>query len=129
MEQLLYEDLSYKIIGACIEVHKKLGRGFLESVYQEVLENEFNICHIPFERQKKLKLSYKDIKLKKYFVADFICFDKIIVEIKAHQILYDSSQYQVINYLKATNYKLGLLINFGEVSLQWKRFINTSSHI
>jgi GxxExxY protein len=125
MESLLYEEKSYLIIGICMEVHKKLGNGFLESVYQEVLENEFNNRKIPFERQRKLELFYKGTKLKKYFMADFICFDKILVEIKAAAFLHESSKQQVINYLKATDYKLGLLINFGGSSLQWKRFINS----
>ena len=108
-----------------MEVHKNLGNGFLESVYQEVLENEFNKHNIPFQKQKKLELFYKDAKLKKYFIADFICYDKILVEIKATNILHQSFKQQVINYLKATDYKLGLLINFGGSSLQWKRFINS----
>ena len=125
MGSLLYEKRSYQIIGVCMEVHKNLGNGFLESVYQEVLENEFNKHNIPFQKQKKLELFYKDAKLKKYFIADFICFDKILVEIKAATFLHESSKQQVINYLKATDYKLGLLINFGGSSLQWKRFINS----
>ena len=125
MESLLYEKRSYQIIGVSMEVHKNLGNGFLESVYQEVLENEFNKHKIPFERQRKLELFYKDAKLKKYFIADFICYDKILVEIKAATFLHESSKQQVINYLKATDYKLGLLINFGGSSLQWKRFINS----
>ena len=125
MESLLYEEKSYQIIGICMEVHKNLGNGFLESVYQEVLENEFNNHKIPFQRQRKLELFYKDAKLKKYFIADFICYDKILVEIKATSFLHESFKRQVINYLKATDYKLGLLINFGGSSLQWKRFINS----
>ena len=125
MESLLYEKQSYEIIGVCMEVHKNLGNGFLESVYEEVLENEFTNHKIPFEKQKKLELFYKDAKLKKYFIADFICYDKILVEIKATSFLHESFKQQVINYLKATDYKLGLLINFGGSSLQWKRFINS----
>ncbi len=125
MESLLYEKRSYQIIGVCMEVHKNLGNGFLESVYQEVIENEFSNRKIPFEKQKKLELFYKDAKLKKYFIDDFICYDKILVEIKATNDLHESFKQQVINYLKATDYKLGLLINFGGSSLQWKRFINS----
>ena len=124
MGSLLYEKRSYQIIGVCMEVHKNLGNGFLESVYEEVLEKEFTNHKIPFEKQKKLELFYKDAKLKKYFIADFICFDKILIEIKAVTFPHESSNQQVINYLKATDYKLGLLINFGGPSLQWKRFIN-----
>lgn len=108
-----------------MEVHKKLGTGFLESVYQEVLQKEFVKKDIPFEQQKKLQLYYDQVPLKKYFIADFVCFDKIIIEIKSVSFMNDKAKQQVINYLKATNFKLGLLINFGESSLKWKRVINT----
>lgn len=125
MSELLFEEESYKIIGICMEVHKKLGTGFLESVYQEVLQKEFVKKDIPFEQQKKLQLYYDQVPLKKYFIADFVCFDKIIIEIKSVSFMNDKAKQQVINYLKATNFKLGLLINFGESSLKWKRVINT----
>lgn len=125
MSELLFEEESYKIIGICMEVHKKLGTGFLESVYQEVLQKEFVKRNVPFEQQKKLQLYYDQVELKKYFIADFVCFDKIIIEIKSVQFVNSNAKQQVINYLKATNFKLGLLINFGESSLKWKRIINT----
>ena len=106
-------------------IHKNLGNGFLESVYQEVLAKEFAKEEIPFEEQKKLNLFYEGEKLEKYFKADFLCYDKIIVEIKSVSFLNKNLESQVINYLKATNKEIGLLINFGEKSLKWKRFINT----
>lgn len=109
-----------------MEVHKKMGSGFLESVYQEVVTKEFVKEKIPFEKEKKLNLIYEGEKLDKYFKADFLCYDKIIVEIKSVSFLNKNLESQVINYLKATNKEIGLLINFGEKSLKWKRFINTN---
>mgnify|MGYP006449632009 CR=1 FL=1 len=126
MSNLLYEQESYKIIGACMKVHKSLGAGFLESIYQEALEKEFEKQKIEYERQRKIHVYYEGTRMKKYFIADFICFDKIVVEIKAASFLHQSTEAQTINYLKSTNYKLGLLINFGQSSLVWKRFINTN---
>ncbi|MBI6119753.1 GxxExxY protein [Salegentibacter maritimus] len=124
VKELLYEEETYKIIGACMKVHRVLGSGFLESVYQEALEKEFLVQNIPFKRQMKLNLMYDGEALKKYFIADFFCFDQIIIEIKAVSFLNKNMESQTINYLKATNKKLGLLINFGQESLKWKRFIN-----
>ncbi|WPY98258.1 GxxExxY protein [Christiangramia sp. OXR-203] len=127
MSALLFENETYKIIGACMKVHKGLGHGFLESVYQEVLSKEFNKFSIPFEEQKKLNLYYEGEKLEKYFKADFLCYNKIIIELKSVAFLNKSLESQVINYLKATNKEVGLLINFGEKSLKWKRFVNTEN--
>jgi GxxExxY protein len=127
MGKLIYEEETYKIIGACMTVHKHMGNGFLESVYQEALERELAKSEIPFEPQKKLMVYYDGLKLNKYFVADFVCYDKIILEIKAVSFLTKSIKQQVINYLKSTDLEVGLLINFGEKSLSWKRFINTPS--
>ncbi len=127
MSKLLYEDETYKIIGACMTVHKNLGNGFLESVYQEALEKELTKAEVPFERQKRLHVYYDGQKLDKYFVADFVCYNKIILEIKAVSFLAQSLKQQVINYLKSTELQLGFLVNFGEKSLTWKRFINTYS--
>ena len=106
-------------------VHKGLGAGFLESVYHEALEKEFETQRVNFDSKKKLQVYYNQEPLKKYFIADFICFDKVVVEIKAASFLHKDTEAQTINYLKSTNYKLGLLINFGQSSLTWKRFINT----
>ena len=125
MSDLLFEEETYKIIGACMGVHKNLGNGFLESVYQEALEKEMNKAEIPFERQKKIQVKYDDQYLDKYFMADFVCYDKIILELKAVSLLNNDHMAQVLNYLKATGYQLGLLINFGQTSLTWKRLIYT----
>lgn len=110
---VLYREESYSILGACFEVYKEKGCGFLESVYQECLSIEFELQHIPFIAQHPLSLSYKDRPLQQMYLPDFICFDKIIVEIKAVSTLDDIHRAQVHNYLKSTGYKLGLLINFG----------------
>ncbi|MGE5428758.1 MAG: GxxExxY protein [Methylococcaceae bacterium] len=122
---LLYEDETYKIIGACINVHKALGPGFLESVYQEALEKELIRLKIPYIRHKKLQIVFNGEFLNKFFVADLVCFDVIIVELKASQYLSKIDLDQTINYLKSTNLCVGLLVNFGESSLRWKRFINS----
>ena len=110
---LLYSDLTYAINGAAFHVYNKLGHGFLEAVYQEALEIEFQRRNIPYEREKELKITYDGVELKQTYKADFVCFGKIIVELKAVSALDDVHRSQVYNYLHATNYKLGLLINFG----------------
>lgn len=120
---LLYKEEVYRVIGAAMEVHKTLGYGFLEPVYQEALEIELGTSKIPFQAQKPLQLLYKGTALEKYYIADFCVFDKIIIEIKAVEHLDSSHVAQVINYLKATGFKLGLLINFGAKSLEWKRIV------
>jgi|SRR5450759_257714 len=124
MVDILFKEESYKIIGACMEVHKKLGSGFLESVYSEALEIEFKKVDIPYEREKKLPVFYDDQPLKKYFKADFVCFDAIIIELKATKFLIDADHKQTINNVKATRFKLGLLVNFGTTSLTYKRIVN-----
>jgi GxxExxY protein len=124
-ENILYKEESFRIIGACMKVHTALGAGFLESVYHEALEKEFKNQEIEFDSKRKLQVYYNNVPLKKYFIADFICFIKIIIEIKAALFLHKDTEAQTINYLKSTNYKLGLLVNFGQSSLTWKRFINT----
>ena len=111
--EIVFKEGSYSIIGACFEVYKEKGCGFLEAVYQECLEMEFRLQGIPFKGQPCLHLTYKGVPLKHTYEPDFICFDKIIVEIKAVSELTDIHRAQVHNYLKATGYKLGLLINFG----------------
>jgi len=123
VEGLLYKDEVYQIIGAAMEVHKVLGPGFLEAVYQEALEIEFILRGIPFESYKNLKIPYKESVLKKCYEADFVVFEKIIVEIKALDSIISKNKAQIINYLKATKLRLGVLINFGEESLVWKRFV------
>ena len=118
---LIYKEETYKIIGAAMDVHSTLGSGFLEAVYQEALAMEFERKGIPFKQEEKLKIKYKDQILSKFYEADFICYDKIIVETKAIKELSGINEAQVINYLKATELKIGLLINFGSVSLEHKR--------
>ncbi len=121
--KLVEEDKTYKIIGACMEVHKQLGNGFLEAVYQEALEEEFRLSGIPYEREKRLQIKYKDKVLSKYYMADFICYNSIIIELKALSQITNEHKSQVLNYLKATNNKVGLLVNFGTISLQHKRLV------
>jgi GxxExxY protein len=121
--KLLYESETYKIIGAAIEVHRELGMGFLEPVYQEALEMEFSQQGIPYSREMPLSIHYKGRTLNKLYMADFICYDKIIVELKALKALASEHQAQVLNYLKATGMELGLLLNFGKGSLEHKRII------
>lgn len=122
-EDFLYEKETYQIIGAMLEVHKTLGCGFLEAVYQEALSIEFEKQNIPFVKEKKLILFYKGIQIEKFYIADFVCFDKIIVELKALSALTSTHDSIMINYLKATKLKVGLLANFGERSLKHKRLI------
>ena len=121
--ELLYEEESYAIIGAAIDVHKELGNGFLEAVYQEALEKEFQIGKIPYKREVPLTIYYKNEHLNKVYIADFICFDKIIVELKALSAITFEHHAQVLNYLKASRLSLGLIMNFGKQSLEHKRII------
>ena len=110
---IIYKEESYKIVGAAFNVYNILGSGFLEAVYQEALEIEFQRQGIPFTREKELKIHYNGIELKQTYKADIICYDQIIVELKAVNTLEDIHRTQVFNYLHATGYKLGLLLNFG----------------
>jgi len=124
MEELLYKDEVFRIIGAAIEVHKELGNGFLEAVYQEAFEYELTSRSLPFASQKTLKIQYKGRVLNKEYLADLVCFDNIIVELKALQRLSGNEESQLLNYLKATGMKVGLLINFGSCGkLEWKRLV------
>ena len=111
--EIVFKEESYSIMGACFEVYREKGCGFLEAVYQECLEREFRLQGISFKSQPCLPLSYKGVPLEQTYQPDFICFDQIIVEIKAVSEVTDVHRAQVHNYLKATGYKLGLLINFG----------------
>ncbi len=119
-----FEEETKQIINACMEVHNELGNGFLEPVYQEALEEEFKIRSIPYEREKLLPIVYKGKTLKKEYFADFICFNEIVVELKAVSVLSKPHKAQVLNYLNAANKKIGLLINFGATSLKWERISN-----
>jgi GxxExxY protein len=113
---------TYKIIGAALEVHKELGCGFLEAVYQEALEKEFTAQAIPFNVQPVLKIFYKGNPLMKTYQPDFVCYDEVIVEIKALSNLSGVEEAQLINYLQASKLRTGLLLNFGSKSLEYKRF-------
>lgn len=124
MEALLLKEEVYAFVGAAIEVHREFGAGFLEAVYQEGLEIELADRRIPFLPQHELRLFYKGRELKKTYCVDFLCFGQIIVEIKALDRLSGKEEAQVLNYLKATGLRVGLLINFGASGkLEWKRFV------
>lgn len=123
--KILFKDESYQIIGACMKVHRTLGTGFLEAVYEEALEKEFQNQKIPFKKQVNLDLYYGSQKLKKYYRADFVCYDTIILEIKAVNLIPTVFYAQLKNYLKCTNSELGMLINFGSSSLTYKRILNS----
>ena len=121
---LLYKEECYKIMGACFEVYKEKGCGFVEPVYQECLSLEFALQGIPFEAQVDLSIEYKGWPLHQSYRPDFICFGKIIVEIKAVSQLTNEHRAQMHNYLKATGLKLGLLVNFGHYpQVDWERII------
>ncbi len=124
---ILYKDESYKIIGACMKVHRELGAGFLESIYEEALKKEFFNSGIPFNNQVKLNVYYNGEKLNKFYKADFICYDKIILEIKSVSQVPNVFYSQIKNYLTATKKELGMLVNFGQSSLTYKRIINSKN--
>jgi GxxExxY protein len=121
--ELICKEEVYQIIGVAMEVHKELGCGFLEVVYQEALEIEFRLKNIPYKREARLKIYYKGNLLKKFYETDFVCFDKVIVETKALDALTSVHKSQLLNYLKATGIKVGLLLNFGSKSLEYSRMV------
>lgn len=124
MSKLILKDEVYAVVAAAIEVHRELGCGFLEGVYQESMELELSDRRIPFEAQKPLVVQYKGRPLKRQYVADAICFGQLIVELKALEKLSGKEESQILNYLKATGFRVGVLINFGSVGrLEWKRFV------
>ena len=123
MSDFLYQDDTFKIIGILFEVHKNLGKGFSEIVYKDAIEYEFKINNISFEREKEYTVNYKETILNHKFYADFVVYDKIISEIKSCKIVSESHISQCINYLKVSNNKLALLINFNKSSLEYKRII------
>lgn len=120
---MINDDKTYAIIGAAQNVHGELGYGFLEPVYQEALACEFDLLNIPYKKEVEIPIFYKGKKLDKYYKADFICFDSVVVELKALQKLSGTEISQVINYLKATKIEKGLLLNFGNESLEQKRIL------
>ena len=123
MEDFYLKEETYQIIGLCMEVHKTLGKGHNENVYGDALEYEFKMNNIPYEREKKYNIEYKDIVLPRYYFSDFTVFNEIILELKAIETISNSELKQTLNYLAASKNKIGLLINFGEDSLKYKRVI------
>ena len=123
MTDIYLKEESYKIIGICMEVHNILGKGHSEVVYKDALEYELRINLIPFEREKIYEIEYKDIILPRKYIADFVIYNEIIFELKAISQLTNSDIKQTLNYLASSKNKLGLLINFGEDSLKYKRIL------
>lgn len=123
MKDLIYKEESYQIIGKCMEVHNNLGPGFLEIVYKDALELEFKKSGITYEREKEYPVNYKGVILPHKFYADFVVFDKIILEVKGVSGIADEFVAQAINYLKVSNNKLALIVNFGELRLNYKRVV------
>ncbi len=123
MSDYLYEDDTYKIIGALIEVHKNLGKGFSEIVYKDAFEYELKRINFSFEREKEYLVHYKDIILNHKFYADFVVLDKIIIEIKSTESLHEKHISQCLNYLHVSGHRLAILVNFNKTSLEYKRII------
>jgi GxxExxY protein len=124
--ELIYKDKSYKVVGACMEVSNEKGFGFHEAVYQEYLELELGFQSVPFDSQKELSLEYKGHPLEQTYIPNLICFGKIVVELKAVSALTDDHRGQILNYLRATGMKLGILVNFGNSGkLEWERIVLT----
>ncbi|MBR2355933.1 MAG: GxxExxY protein [Kiritimatiellae bacterium] len=121
---ILYEEETNRIIGACMAVHNELGNGFLEAVYQDALAMEFDDQGIPFVKEANISVFYKGRRLDREYFADFICYGKIIVELKCVSRIVNANKAQVINYLHGTGFKVGLLVNFAEASLKWERITN-----
>ena len=130
MKNILFKEESYKIIGACFEVYKQKGCGFTEPVYQECLQIEFALQSIPFLAQPELNLEYKGNPLKQFFKPDFVCFDKIVIELKSADRLIDAHRAQALNYLNATKFELALLINFGHSpKLEYERILSPKNRL
>jgi GxxExxY protein len=124
-ERILFKEEVFLIIKSAINVFNELGSGFLEAVYQEALEMEFTDNQIPFLSQKQIGIKYKNRPPRKKYISDFLCYNQIIIEIKAINMLTNNDTAQILNYLKASGKSLGLLINFGGNRLEWKRYANT----
>lgn len=124
MSDIFFKDESYSIIGICMDVHNQLGAGFLEIVYKDALEYEFKKADIPFEREKEYVVHYKDVILPHRFYADFVVYDSIILEVKGVSSIPEGFVAQCINYLKVSHNKLALLVNFGELKLNYRRILH-----
>lgn len=125
MEDYLHKEETFKIIGILFEVHKNLGKGFSEIVYKDAIEFEFNENKVPFEREKEFSVNYKNTTLKHKFYADFVVFNKIILEVKTVDCFNNSHYNQCLNYLRVSNNELALLVNFNSISLEYKRIVRT----
>jgi len=123
MTEFLFKEESYKIIGVCMEVHRVLGMGFKEIIYKDALQIEFESNQMPFEREKRFTVEYKGIQLRNKFNADFVLYNSIIIEVKSASFIVNGFVDQTINYLKASGIKLGIIVNFGERSLTYKRIV------
>ena len=121
--EIFYKRESYEIIGICMEVHNILGKGHSEVIYKDALEYEFNLNGIEYSREKSYKIKYKEIILPRLYKADFVVFDKIILEVKAIESIESGNVKQTLNYLAASGLKLGLLVNFGEDNVNYKRVV------
>jgi GxxExxY protein len=123
MSDLLYKDEVFKLVGLCMEIHRELGKGHDEVIYKDALVVELQRAGIPFQRERKYEVSYKGVVLPHVYYADFVVWDKIIFEGKSVERLVDGHTKQVLNYLAASKLQLGLLVNFGGDSLEWKRVV------
>ncbi|MES2396911.1 MAG: GxxExxY protein [Bacteroidota bacterium] len=123
MAEIIHKEEAYKIIGICMEVHRNLGKGFLEIVYKDAIEYELKQNGYLYEREKAFLINYKDIILQHKFYADFTVFDKIILEVKSGSGIPDEFLAQTINYLAASKLRVGLIVNFGKDSLEYKRIV------
>ena len=123
MSELLYKDEVFKLVGLCMEIHRELGKGHDEAIYKDALVVELQCAKIPCSRERKFEVNYKGVILPHFYFADFVIWDKIIFEVKAVEQLIDAHVKQVLNYLAAAKLELGLLVNFGGNSLEWKRVV------
>ena len=123
MQNIVYAEESYQLIGVLFEVHNNLGKGFLEIVYKDAIEYELEKLKIIFDREKEYSVNYKEITLKHKFYADFVVFDKIVLEVKSCSRISDSHLAQAINYLKVSKNKLAIIVNFNSDSLEYRRIV------
>ncbi len=123
MADIILKEESYKLVGICMEIHREMGMGFKEVLYKDALEFELKQNGIPYTREKQYKVSYKGIILPHHYYADFVVYDSIILEIKSTSFIVNGFVAQTINYLRASGLKLGIIVNYGEKSLTYKRVV------